>query len=75
MVFDFSNGRVGIVVLPNGRGQASDLFYAEGVHTVGVDWIVAHAGVAKATLYTLFGSKDGLSRRTSPSATRNSEGA
>lgn len=39
---------------------ASDLFYAEGVHTVGVDRIVAHAGVAKATLYTLFGSKDGL---------------
>src|ERR1700734_1908215 len=41
---------------------ASDLFYDEGVHTVGVDRIVAHAGVAKATLYTLFGSKDGLVR-------------
>jgi AcrR family transcriptional regulator len=40
--------------------SASELFYAEGVHTVGVDRIVAHAGVAKATLYTLFGSKDGL---------------
>jgi len=39
---------------------ASALFYAEGVHTVGVDRLVAHAGVAKATLYTLFGSKDGL---------------
>ncbi len=41
---------------------ASELFYAEGVHTVGVDRIVAHAGVAKATLYTLFGSKEGLVR-------------
>jgi AcrR family transcriptional regulator len=41
---------------------ASELFYAEGVHTVGVDRIVERAGVAKATLYTLFGSKDGLVR-------------
>jgi AcrR family transcriptional regulator len=39
---------------------AGELFYAEGVHTVGVDRIVARAGVAKATLYTIFGSKDGL---------------
>jgi AcrR family transcriptional regulator len=41
---------------------ANELFYAEGVHTVGVDRIVERAGVAKATLYTLFGSKDGLVR-------------
>jgi AcrR family transcriptional regulator len=41
---------------------ASDLFYSQGVHTVGVDRIVERAGVAKATLYTLFGSKDGLVR-------------
>jgi AcrR family transcriptional regulator len=41
---------------------ASELFYAEGIHTVGVDRIVERAGVAKATLYTLFGSKDGLIR-------------
>jgi AcrR family transcriptional regulator len=41
---------------------ANELFYAEGVHTVGVDRIVAHAGVAKATLYTLFGNKEGLVR-------------
>jgi AcrR family transcriptional regulator len=39
---------------------ASELFYAGGVHSVGVDRIVARAGVAKATLYSLFGSKDGL---------------
>jgi AcrR family transcriptional regulator len=41
---------------------ASQLFYEEGVHTVGVDRLVERAGVAKATLYTLFGSKDGLVR-------------
>lgn len=41
---------------------ANELFYGEGVHTVGVDRIVERAGVAKATLYTLFGSKDGLVR-------------
>jgi AcrR family transcriptional regulator len=41
---------------------ASELFYEEGVHTVGVDRIVERAGVAKATLYTLFRSKDELVR-------------
>jgi AcrR family transcriptional regulator len=41
---------------------ASELFYEEGVHTVGVDRLVERAGVAKATLYSLFGSKDGLVR-------------
>jgi AcrR family transcriptional regulator len=41
---------------------AGDLFYDEGVHTVGVDRIVERAGVAKATLYTLFGNKEGLVR-------------
>jgi AcrR family transcriptional regulator len=41
---------------------ASHLFYEEGVHTVGVDRIVERAGVAKATLYTLFGNKEGLVR-------------
>ena len=41
---------------------ANQLFYEEGVHTVGVDRVIERAGVAKATLYTLFGSKDGLVR-------------
>jgi AcrR family transcriptional regulator len=41
---------------------ARELFYEEGVHTVGVDRLVERAGVAKATLYALFGSKDGLVR-------------
>lgn len=41
---------------------ADKLFYAHGVHTVGVDRIVDEAGVAKASLYTIFGSKEGLVR-------------
>jgi AcrR family transcriptional regulator len=39
---------------------ANELFYAEGVQTVGIDRIVERAGVAKASLYNLFGSKEGL---------------
>jgi AcrR family transcriptional regulator len=39
---------------------ADELFYAEGVQTVGIDRIIEHAGVAKASLYNLFGSKEGL---------------
>ncbi len=41
---------------------ADDLFYSEGVHVVGIDRIVERAGVAKASLYSTFGSKDGLVR-------------
>ena len=41
---------------------ADELFYAEGVHVVGVDRIVERAGVTKATLYNTFGSKDDLVR-------------
>jgi len=41
---------------------ADDLFYAEGVHVVGVDRIVERAGVTKASLYSIFGSKDELVR-------------
>src|SRR5437762_13040631 len=41
---------------------ADQLFYAEGVHVVGVDRIVERAGVTKATLYNTFGSKDDLVR-------------
>jgi AcrR family transcriptional regulator len=40
--------------------SANELFYAEGVQTVGVDRIIEHAGVAKASLYNIFGSKEGL---------------
>lgn len=41
---------------------AEELFYGEGVHTVGIDRIIERAGVAKATLYSVFGSKDELVR-------------
>jgi AcrR family transcriptional regulator len=41
---------------------ASELFYEEGVHTVGIDRVIERAGVAKATLYYAFGSKDELIR-------------
>src|SRR3984893_1593976 len=41
---------------------ADELFYAEGVHVVGVDRIVERAGVTKASLYNTFGSKDALVR-------------
>jgi AcrR family transcriptional regulator len=41
---------------------ADELFYAEGVHTVGIDRIIDRAGVAKASLYSTFGSKDELVR-------------
>jgi AcrR family transcriptional regulator len=39
---------------------ASRLFYAHGIQGVGVDAIIAEAGVAKATLYKHFPSKDEL---------------
>jgi len=39
---------------------ASELFYDEGVHTVGIDRVIERAGVAKASLYNTFGSKDEL---------------
>ena len=41
---------------------ADELFYEEGVHTVGIDRIIERAGVAKASLYNTFGSKDELIR-------------
>jgi AcrR family transcriptional regulator len=41
---------------------ADELFYAEGIHTVGIDRIIERAGVAKASLYSLYGNKEGLIR-------------
>ena len=41
---------------------ANELFYNEGVHTVGIDRVIDQAGVAKASLYNTFGSKDELVR-------------
>ncbi len=40
--------------------SASELFYRNGIHAVGVDAIAAGAGVTKRTLYDRFGSKDAL---------------
>jgi AcrR family transcriptional regulator len=39
---------------------ADELFYEEGVHSVGIDRVIERAGVAKASLYNTFGSKDDL---------------
>jgi AcrR family transcriptional regulator len=48
---------------PPGRARrilADKLFYAEVIHVVGIDRVIEEAGVAKASLYTCFGSKAGL---------------
>lgn len=39
---------------------ASDLFYRRGVRAVGVDLVIAEAGVAKTSLYRYFPTKDDL---------------
>src|SRR3954467_11723435 len=41
---------------------ANELFYEEGVHTVGIERVIERAGVAKASLYDTFGSKEELVR-------------
>ena len=41
---------------------ANELFYEEGIHVVGIDRVIERAGVAKASLYNTFGSKDELVR-------------
>ncbi|MBC6463668.1 TetR/AcrR family transcriptional regulator [Actinomadura sp. HBU206391] len=59
--------------MPAGAGQESParrrilrtaglLFYAEGIRAVGIDRIIAEAGVAKATFYSHFPAKDDLVR-------------
>jgi AcrR family transcriptional regulator len=39
---------------------ADELFYAHGIHAVGVDAVAERAGVTKKTLYDRFGSKERL---------------
>lgn len=39
---------------------ASDLFYREGIQSVGVQRVIEEAGIAKASLYAHFPSKDDL---------------
>jgi AcrR family transcriptional regulator len=41
---------------------AAELFYEEGVNTVGIDRVIERAGVAKASVYDCFGSKEELVR-------------
>jgi len=41
---------------------AGELFYEEGIQTVGIDRVIERAGVAKASLYDVFGSKEELIR-------------
>jgi len=41
---------------------ANELFYDEGVRAVGIDRVIERAGVAKASLYSSFGSKEELVR-------------
>ncbi|HEV7358918.1 MAG TPA: helix-turn-helix domain-containing protein, partial [Steroidobacteraceae bacterium] len=42
--------------------SADELFYEHGINRVGIDRIIEHAGVAKASLYDCFGSKEELIR-------------
>ena len=39
---------------------ASELFYEQGFQNVGIDRVIERAGVAKASLYNTYGSKDEL---------------
>jgi AcrR family transcriptional regulator len=41
---------------------ADQLFYENGINLVGIDRVIEHAGVAKASLYDCFGSKEELIR-------------
>src|SRR3954467_4266497 len=41
-------------------GTATRIFYAEGIHSVGVDRIIAEAKVTRATFYRHFPSKEDL---------------
>jgi AcrR family transcriptional regulator len=41
-------------------GVAMHLFYRHGINAVGLDWILAEAGVSKTTFYKHFKSKDQL---------------
>jgi AcrR family transcriptional regulator len=58
---DVSQGASGSAEVRNRiLDTASALFYRRGVRAVGVDLVVAEAGVAKTSLYRHFGTKDDL---------------
>jgi AcrR family transcriptional regulator len=58
------NTKAGPVPRPSARERllaaADELFYENGINTVGIDRVIERAGVAKASLYDCFGSKDEL---------------
>jgi AcrR family transcriptional regulator len=56
------NARAGGSARDRLLAAAGELFYEHGVHTVGIDSVIERAGVAKASLYNTFGSKDELVR-------------
>ena len=39
---------------------SGELFYRDGVHSTGIDAVIEKAGVAKGSLYYIFGGKDEL---------------
>ncbi|GFE13399.1 hypothetical protein Sgleb_14460 [Streptomyces glebosus] len=39
---------------------ADRLFYAEGIHAVGIDRVIVESGVAKSTMYVHFRTKEDL---------------
>lgn len=49
---------------------ATELFYERGYHAVGIDLVIERAGVAKATLYRHFPTKDDLIAAALESANR-----
>ena len=54
---------------------ADELFYEEGVHTVGIDRVIERAGVAKASLYNVFGTQGRADPRVSRAPPRAATGA
>jgi hypothetical protein len=58
--------KTGSAVCPSPRERlleaADELFYEQSICTVGVDLILKHADVARASLYTTYGSKEELVR-------------
>lgn len=51
--------------------SAEELFYRKGITVTGIDELIAHAGVAKMSLYAHFGSKDGLTAEYAARADRS----
>lgn len=54
------HGRSGVPPAQRLLDTATELFAAQDIREVGIDRILAEAGVAKASLYSLYGSKDAL---------------